>query len=44
MCHPSHTPGGCGHGVGVDLSQADNKTWKAGKVNSKTLQIQLHTI
>ena len=19
MCHPSHAPGGCGHGVGVDL-------------------------
>ena len=23
VCIPSYTPGGCGHGVGVDLPQQD---------------------
>ena len=26
VCHPSHTPGGCGHGVGVDVSQENRET------------------
>ena len=26
VCHPSHTPGGCGHGVGVVLSQEEWET------------------
>ena len=34
MCHPSHTPGGCGHGVGVDLSQENRETKVRTIVNS----------
>ena len=45
MCHPSATPGGCGHGVGVVLAQEDREARKVRKGYSNNyLNTFSHTV